>query len=186
MWISCLFTLHHITRGWAPCNDCTYTFIRFVDTTDRARSSDAVHFQTWMPAYETTRRHTPEDCNIKTANTTVGARDFFCCPPERLWNPFCYRPDMMLIEACSTHGGTECEIRDGTTWETRVVVGMILTLTSWFQTFAVFWMLRVIFNSRRFGTLHIHSPMKMEQTQCSETSAIKHHTPGNDPKDYTQ
>jgi hypothetical protein len=28
--------------------------------------------------------------------------------------------------------------------------------------------------------------MKMEQTQWSETSAIKHHTPGNNPKDYTQ
>jgi hypothetical protein len=28
--------------------------------------------------------------------------------------------------------------------------------------------------------------MKMEQTQCSETSAIKHHTPGNNPKDCTQ
>jgi hypothetical protein len=26
----------------------------------------------------------------------------------------------------------------------------------------------------------------MELTQCSETSAIKHHTPGNNPKDYTQ
>jgi hypothetical protein len=34
--------------------------------------------------------------------------------------------------------------------------------------------------------LHIHSPMKMEQTQCSETSTIKHHTPENNPKDYTQ
>jgi hypothetical protein len=34
--------------------------------------------------------------------------------------------------------------------------------------------------------LHIHSPIKMEQTQCSETSAIKQHTPGNNPKDYTQ
>jgi hypothetical protein len=54
---------------------------------------------------------------------------------------------------------------------------------------------RVVFNSRRFGTLcvfhlhrrvDIHSPMKMEQTQCSETSDIKHHTPGNNPKDYTQ
>jgi hypothetical protein len=30
------------------------------------------------------------------------------------------------------------------------------------------------------------TPMKMEQTQCSETSVIKHHTPGNNPKDYTQ
>jgi hypothetical protein len=28
--------------------------------------------------------------------------------------------------------------------------------------------------------------MKMEQTQCSETSVIEHHTPGNNPKDYTQ
>jgi hypothetical protein len=28
--------------------------------------------------------------------------------------------------------------------------------------------------------------MKMELTQCSETSAIKHHTPGNNPKDYMQ
>jgi hypothetical protein len=28
--------------------------------------------------------------------------------------------------------------------------------------------------------------MKMEHTQCSETSAIKHHTPGNNPKDYKQ
>jgi hypothetical protein len=28
----------------------------------------------------------------------------------------------------------------------------------------------------------ISSPMKMEYTQCSETSAVKHHTPGNNPK----
>jgi hypothetical protein len=28
--------------------------------------------------------------------------------------------------------------------------------------------------------------MKMEQTQFTETSAIKHHTPGNTPKDYTK
>jgi hypothetical protein len=34
--------------------------------------------------------------------------------------------------------------------------------------------------------LHIHSPIKMEQTQCTETSVIKHHTPRNNPKDYTQ
>jgi hypothetical protein len=31
----------------------------------------------------------------------------------------------------------------------------------------------------------IHLPMKMEQTQCSETSAIKHHTPENNVKVYT-
>jgi hypothetical protein len=28
--------------------------------------------------------------------------------------------------------------------------------------------------------------MKMEQTQCSETSDIKHLTPENNPKDYTR
>jgi hypothetical protein len=28
--------------------------------------------------------------------------------------------------------------------------------------------------------------MKMEQTRCSETSAIEHHTPGNNPYDYTK
>jgi hypothetical protein len=28
--------------------------------------------------------------------------------------------------------------------------------------------------------------MKMEQTQYSETSAIKHHTPENNPKGYTR
>jgi hypothetical protein len=46
-------------------------------------------------------------------------------------------------------------------------------------------MLRVIFwvVPRR---VDIHSPMKMKQTQCSETSAIHHQTPGNNPKDYTQ
>jgi len=38
---------------------------------------------------------------------------------------------------------------------------------------------------RNFGEVDIHSPMKMEQTQCSETSVIKHHTPGNNPNDYT-
>jgi hypothetical protein len=28
----------------------------------------------------------------------------------------------------------------------------------------------------------IHSPMKMKQTQCSDTSAIKHHTRGTTQK----
>jgi hypothetical protein len=28
--------------------------------------------------------------------------------------------------------------------------------------------------------------MKMEETQCSETSAIKHHAPDNNPKGYTR
>jgi hypothetical protein len=28
--------------------------------------------------------------------------------------------------------------------------------------------------------------MKMEQTECSETSAIKHHTPGDNKKYYKQ
>jgi hypothetical protein len=52
----------------------------------------------------------------------------------------------------------------------------------------------VVFDNRRFRTLclfrnvgqvDIHSPTKMEQTQRSETSVIKQHTPGNNPSDYT-
>jgi hypothetical protein len=32
-------------------------------------------------------------------------------------------------------------------------------------------------------TLHTYPPMKMEQTQCSETSAFKLQTPGNNPEE---
>jgi hypothetical protein len=35
-------------------------------------------------------------------------------------------------------------------------------------------------------SFRIHAPMKMEQVQCSETSAIKHHTSENNPKGYTR
>jgi len=70
---------------------------------------------------------------------------------------------------------------------------------SWFQTFAMSWMLyaffwvipwRLNFIHQRFGTLclfHFSTrtclPMKMEQTECSETSAHKIQTPGNHPKE---
>jgi hypothetical protein len=52
----------------------------------------------------------------------------------------------------------------------------------------LFWVVprRVVFNSQRFGTLclfHLHRRVDMK---CSETSAIKHHMPGNNPKEYTQ
>jgi len=83
---------------------------------------------------------------------------------------------------------------------------------SWFQTFAVFWMLytffwviprRLNFTCRRFGTLclsHVHRrigvewllsfytypSMKMEQTECSKTSACKIQTPGNYPEESIQ
>jgi hypothetical protein len=65
---------------------------------------------------------------------------------------------------------------------------------SWFQTFAMFWMLyaffrvvpqRLNFICRRFGTesFHTYQPMKMEQTECSETSAYKIQPPGNYPEE---
>ena len=84
---------------------------------------------------------------------------------------------------------------------------------SWFQTFAVFWILCVIFwvfprhliiECRRFGTLYLFhlfkgriwsvkyftlhiQPLKMEQIECSETSAFNNNQmPGKYPKDYTQ
>jgi hypothetical protein len=78
-------------------------------------------------------------------------------------------------------------------------------LLSRFQTFAVCWMLyyffwviprRLSFKCRRFGTLclfhlygcrtHTYSPVKMEQTERSETSAFETQTPGNYPKEIIQ
>ena len=68
--------------------------------------------------------------------------------------------------------------------------------------YASFWVIpwRLNFICRRFGTLclfHLHRqvvacstrnylPMKMEQTECSETSAYKIQTPGNYPKGSIQ
>ena len=61
--------------------------------------------------------------------------------------------------------------------------------------YAFFWVIsrRLNFICRRFGTfclfhlhrqvviLHIYQPIKMEKTECSETSAYKIQTPGNYP-----
>jgi len=64
--------------------------------------------------------------------------------------------------------------------------------------YAFFWVIprRLNFICRRFGTLlfHLHSrigvdiysPTKMEQTECSETSAYKIQTPGNYPEESIQ
>ena len=95
-----------------------------------------------------------------------------------------------------------------------VLIPYKLGLSTWFQTFAVSWMLyaffwvipqRLNFICRRFGTLcpfHLHRqvgvcrillystrtylPMEMEWTVCSETSAYKIQTPGNHPKESIQ
>ena len=73
-----------------------------------------------------------------------------------------------------------------------------VTLYFWFQTFATFWMLYVLFwviprhlNSmcRRFGTrclFHLHRPMKMKLIGCSKTSAHKSQTPRNYPEESIQ
>jgi len=45
------------------------------------------------------------------------------------------------------------------------------------------------FICRRFRTLypfHLHRPMKMEQIECSETSAYKIQTSGNYPEESIQ
>ena len=64
---------------------------------------------------------------------------------------------------------------------------------SWFQTFAVFWMLysffwvilrNLNFICRRFGTLcSIFIGANKDGTECSETSAYKIQKPGNRPKE---
>ena len=64
--------------------------------------------------------------------------------------------------------------------------------------FVFFWVFprRLIVVCRRFGTLylfHLHrldmkyiQPMKVEQIECSETSAYNNQTPGKYPKEYIQ
>jgi len=67
--------------------------------------------------------------------------------------------------------------------------------------YSFFWVIprRLNFICRRFGTLclfHLHRqvgactrtylPMKVEQTECSETPAYKIQTPGNYPKESIQ
>ena len=53
-----------------------------------------------------------------------------------------------------------------------------------------FWIIPQCLNfvCRRFGTLllHLHRPMKMERTVCSEMSAYKIQTPGNYPEESIQ
>jgi hypothetical protein len=73
----------------------------------------------------------------------------------------------------------------------QLFLSIMLNITqSWSQDFHVepCCLQYVIFNPfpLYLHTLHIHLPMKMEQTQCSETSAIKHQMLGNNPKDYPQ
>jgi len=41
-------------------------------------------------------------------------------------------------------------------------------------------------NSILIHSTHIYLPMKMEQTECSETSAYKLQAPGNYPKESIQ
>ena len=71
-----------------------------------------------------------------------------------------------------------------------------------YMLYAFFWVIPrcLKFICRCFGTLclfHLHRqvgacrtrtylPMKMEQTECSETSAYKFQTPGNHPKESIQ
>ena len=59
--------------------------------------------------------------------------------------------------------------------------------------FVFFWVIprRLIYIHRRFGTLSVPSskagvPLKMEQIECSETSAYINQTPGNHPKENKQ
>jgi hypothetical protein len=63
--------------------------------------------------------------------------------------------------------------------------------------YAFFWVIprRLNFKCRRFGISNsdtgelprsTYLPMKMEQTECSKTSAYKIQTPGNYPEESTQ
>ena len=100
------------------------------------------------------------------------------------------------------HNAQTCEWDDSV----ELIVFIVRSvLYSWFQTFAVLWMLCAFFwviSQRlsfiwRFGTLclfhlhrwigkkilHTYQPMKMEQTKCCEMLAYKLQTPGNYPEE---
>ena len=63
-------------------------------------------------------------------------------------------------------------------------------ISSWFQTFAVFWMSYSFFWVNpwhlNFMCRHYGTPMKVEQTVCSETSAYKIQMPGIHPQERIQ
>jgi len=60
-----------------------------------------------------------------------------------------------------------------------------------FLLYAFFWVIPQHLNFmcqlfRTLRVLHTYPPMKMEQTECSETSAYKIQTPGNYPEENIQ
>ena len=90
-------------------------------------------------------------------------------------------------------------------WRYEINLHMFWMIYYFQILYVFFWVLprRLIFVCRRFGTLylfHLHrldvkyevyfilhiQPMKMEQRECSETSAYNNQTQGKYPKEYTQ
>ena len=87
-----------------------------------------------------------------------------------------------------------------------IIIQLYVQCSLWFVNkylllYAFFWVIprRLNFICRRFGTLYLfylhgrigvefytYPPMKMEQTECSETSAYKIQTPGNYPEESIQ
>jgi hypothetical protein len=66
-------------------------------------------------------------------------------------------------------------------------VGLFLQEKVWLRLFSSQTFSRI--NTPTFSNiviLHIYPPMKLEQTECSETLAYKIHTPGNHPEESIQ
>ena len=110
----------------------------------------------------------------------------YCRRPHSVWN-------VMYIVLQATTFSVECHVH---------CACILMLYCSWFQTFAMSWMLYAFFwvipqhlnfICRRFralclfhvrrqvGACRTYLPMKMEQTECSEMSAYKIQTPGNHP-----
>jgi len=75
----------------------------------------------------------------------------------------------------------------------QTVLGSTNPSTKLYMFCAFFWVIPRLLNftRQRFGTpgpfhLHIYPPMKMEQTECSETLAYKIQRPGNYPEECIQ
>jgi hypothetical protein len=105
---------------------------------------------------------------------------------SRVWQEFEYRINVFRVTVVHTLNNFSC---------LKNLFSFPVAVNNSIKSCLTFWVVlrRMVFNSRRFGTRSvpyseasgcIHAPMRM--VQCSETSAIKHLTPENNPKINTR
>jgi cellulose synthase/poly-beta-1,6-N-acetylglucosamine synthase-like glycosyltransferase len=139
-------------------------------------------FSSWLPA--ATAAPTPVSPSVhSSALVTAGVYLFIRFSPS-----FSYWLNVILLFAS---GLTMFIAGLGANFEfylKRIIASSTvrqLGLMTWYISFWLF-PRRLNINSRRFGTLcrfHLHPPVRMEPTECSETSAFNIQTPGKYPEE---